>query len=103
MSTANEPQPHHQAITSTTGSVVPLRVGDYVRIANGRQVHRVARIWTIDRGPGRGCIKAHAVQYIDRAGYRGWASGWIAPIELLERFPYAGPDVPLPGVRSVPS
>jgi hypothetical protein len=80
---------------------VPLRVGDYVRIAWGIQVHRIARIWTIDRGPYRGCVKAHAVAFVDRPGYRGWAAGWIAPVELFQRFPYAGPDVPLPHVGGV--
>jgi len=78
----------------------PVRVGDYVRFLGCKGVLRVSRVWTIDRGPDAGRVKASALEFVNVRGYRGWASSTHAAIECFEPFPYAGPVMPLPGAAS---
>jgi hypothetical protein len=79
---------------------ITLRVGDYVRFNGGRSIQRVARVWTIDRGPDKGRVKAHAFDFCRTPTYVGWGASTIAAAELFEPFPYAGPEIPLPRVGS---
>jgi len=69
--------------------------GDYVR-RGANWIGRIARVWTIDRGPDRGEVKATAVTFIDVRGYRGWGMSTIDVAKRFEPFPYTGPEIPLP-------